>query len=59
MLTYGGIGLLAAGIIMMFGAEKLISDPEKAAKAKKQAPILAVVGAAALGLGIFLGGMLA
>lgn len=59
MLTYGGLGLFFAGIIMMFFSDKLYSDAEKAAKAKKQAPILALVGAGALALAFFIGGALA
>jgi len=59
MLTYGGLGLLLGGLIMTFFADKIIKDVEKAANAKKQGPILAIVGAAALGLAVFLGGMLA
>mgnify|MGYP006910658986 CR=1 FL=1 len=54
MLTYGGLGLLIAGLIFMLGGDKLVKDPDKAANAKKQAPILMVVGAAMLGLAIFL-----
>ncbi|MCB2088236.1 MAG: hypothetical protein KDD98_05345 [Sphingomonadaceae bacterium] len=59
MLTYGGLGLLIAGLIFTFAADKIIKDPEKAAKSKKQGPILAVVGAAMLGAAVLLGGMLA
>ena len=44
MLLYGGIGLLAAGIITFFVGDKLQSDAAKAAQMKKQAPILMVVG---------------
>lgn len=44
MLLYAGMGLLLAGIIMMFFAGRIMPDAEKAAKARKQAPILAVVG---------------
>lgn len=54
MLTYGGIGLLVAGILFMTMPNKLVKDPAKAAKAKKQAPILAVVGAVMLGLAVVL-----
>lgn len=48
MLLYGGIGLLVAGILFMIMPNKIVSDPEKAANAKKQAPILAAVGAVML-----------
>lgn len=54
MLTYGGIGLLVAGIILTFFGDKIIRDPEQAAKRKKQGPIMALVGALALGLAIVL-----
>ena len=54
MLTYGGIGLLVAGLLFTFGGTKFIKDEEKAQNLKKQAPILALVGAAMLGLAIFL-----
>lgn len=54
MLTYGGIGLLVAGILFMLMPDKLVKDPEKAAKAKKQAPILMAVGAGMLVLAIVL-----
>lgn len=54
MLTYGGLGLLIAGLIFSFGGTKFISDETKAQNLKKQAPILAIVGAAMLGLAIFL-----
>ena len=55
MLLYGGMGLLLAGIIMMFFAGKLIPDAAKAANARKQAPILAVVGAVLLVVRFLLG----
>ncbi len=59
MLTYGGLGLLIGGLILTFFSGKIAKgDEEKAAKLKKQGPILAVVGAAALALAVFLGGML-
>lgn len=58
MLTFGGAGLLMAGIIMMLFPHKIIKDPEKAANAKKQAPILALAGAAMLALAIYLGGFI-
>lgn len=59
MLTYGGLALLLAGILMMVIPHKLIKDPEKAARAKKNAPVMALVGAGALVLAFVLGGMLA
>ena len=59
MLTYGGLGLLIAGLLFTFFAGKIIKDPEKAANAKKQGPILAIVGAVMLGLATYLGGGLA
>ena len=55
MLTYGGIGLLVAGLIFMFGGTKLIKDPDKAQNAKKNAPVIAIVGAVMLGLAVYLG----
>ena len=58
MLTYGGLGLLVAGLVMSVTAEKIVKDPAKAAKAKKQGPLMALIGAAALGLGIYLGSVL-
>jgi len=58
MLTYGGIGLLIGGLILTFFSGKIAKDEEKAAKLKKQGPILAVVGAGFLALAVFLGGML-
>jgi len=54
MLTYGGLGLLIGGLFLTFFADKVISDPEKAARSKKQGPILAAVGAGALGLAVVL-----
>lgn len=54
MLLYGGIGLLVAGLIFMLAGDKIVKDAEKAAQAKKQAPILMVVGAVFLGLYYFL-----
>ena len=59
MLTYGGLGLLIAGIVFMFFSDKINKDPEKAAKTKKQAPILMLVGAAFLGAAFVIGGALA
>ena len=44
MLLYGGIGLLAAGVITMFFADKLTKDAAKAEQMKKQAPYIAIVG---------------
>ncbi|MEZ5743816.1 MAG: hypothetical protein R3D89_08830 [Sphingomonadaceae bacterium] len=44
MLLYGGIGLFLGGLILMFFSDKIQKDPAKAAQAKKQAPILVVVG---------------
>jgi hypothetical protein len=54
MFLYGGIGLLVAGLIFMLAADKVIKDAEKAAQAKKQAPILLGVGAVFLGLSVVL-----
>jgi hypothetical protein len=48
MLLYGGIGLLMAGIIIFFFSGQIQKDPAKAAKARKQAPVLAAVGAVML-----------
>lgn len=59
MLTYGGLGLLLAGLFFMLGGTKMISDIEKAEKLKKQAPILAGVGAAMLGLAVALAFLIA
>lgn len=58
MLTYGGLGLLIAGLVFMFGGTRFIKDAERAAQLKKQAPILAGVGAAMLGLAVVLSYML-
>lgn len=44
MLLYGGIGLLAAGLITYFFGDKIQKDATKAAQMKKQAPILMAVG---------------
>lgn len=55
MLLYAGIGLFLAGLIFMFGGTKFIKDADNAAKAKKQAPILAAVGAALLLLRFLIG----
>lgn len=54
MLTYGGIGLVGAGLFFLLGGDRMVKDPVKAAKARKQAPVLLVVGAAMLGLAIYL-----
>lgn len=59
MLTYGGLGLLLAGLFFMLGGTKVVKDAERAAQLKKQAPILAAVGAVMLALAVFLGGLLA
>ncbi|MEE9433300.1 MAG: hypothetical protein V3V15_03580 [Sphingorhabdus sp.] len=60
MLTYGGLGLLIGGIILtLFSGKIAKGDEEKAAKLKKQGPILAVVGAGFLILAVVLGRMLA
>ena len=48
MLLYGGFGLLAAGIITWLFSDKLSKDADKAAKMKKPAPMIAIVGAAML-----------
>lgn len=45
MLLYGGIGLVAAGIISMIFSDKLSKDPAKSAQIKKQGPMIAAVGA--------------
>lgn len=50
MLLYGGMGLLLAGIICYLFPGKIQADAEKAAKMKKQAPILALVGVVFLGI---------
>lgn len=55
MLLYGGLGLFFAGLIFMFGGTKFIKDAANAAKAKKQAPILALVGAGMLLLRFLIG----
>jgi hypothetical protein len=55
MLLYGGIGLLAAGVISMLFSDKLTSDAAKAAQLKKQGPIIAVVGAVFLLVRVLLG----
>lgn len=55
MLLYGGIGLLAAGILSTFFSDKLSKDPAKAAQMKKQGPVIAVVGAVFLLLRMLLG----
>ena len=55
MLLYGGFGLLAAGIICWLFSDKLSQDREKAARMKKQSPILAVVGAVLLGASLLAG----
>ncbi len=55
MLTFGGIGLFFGGLILTFFGDKIGKDPEKGAKAKKQGPILAVIGAAMLGVAWYLG----
>lgn len=55
MLLYGGIGLLAGGIISMVFADKLTKDPAKAANMKKQGPIIAAVGAVFLLVRLLLG----
>lgn len=55
MLLYGGIGLLAAGIISMMFSDKLSKDPAKAAQMKKQGPMIAIVGAIFLLLRMLLG----
>ena len=60
MLTYGGIGLLIGGIILTFFSGKIAKgDEEKAAKLKKQGPILSLVGVGFLALAFVIGGMLA
>lgn len=59
MFFYGGIGLLIAGIIFMFAADKVVRDAEKAAKAKSQAPVLIGVGAVFLVIAFVLPGLLA
>lgn len=59
MFFYGGIGLLVAGLIFMFAADKVVKDTEKAAKAKSQAPILIGVGAVFLIIAFVLPGLLA
>ncbi len=56
MLLYGGIGLLAAGIITYFFGDKIQSDAAKAAQMKKQAPILMLIGAVLLGARVLLAG---
>ncbi len=50
MLLYGGIGLLAGGIVSWLFSDKLTKDVANAARMKKQAPILVVVGAVLLGV---------
>lgn len=59
MLTFGGIGLFLAGVLLTVMPHKFTSNAGKAAKAKKQGPILAVIGAAALVLALWLGGTIA
>ncbi|QZH75937.1 MAG: hypothetical protein JY451_04990 [Erythrobacter sp.] len=54
MLFYGGIGLVVAGIIFLLAADKVVKDAEKAAQAKKQAPVLLGVGAVFLALSVVL-----
>lgn len=48
MLFYGGIGLLGGGLIIMLFGNRFIKEADKAEKARKQAPILMLVGALAL-----------
>lgn len=48
MLLYTGLGLLIAGLLLVLMPNKLISDPAKAEAMRKQAPILAAVGAVLL-----------
>lgn len=50
MLLYGGIGLLAGGLVLLLLGDKIVKDPATAASTKKQAPILMVVGAVMIGL---------
>ena len=59
MFFYGGLGLLIGGLIFMFAADKVVSDAEKAAKAKSQAPALIGVGVVFLILAFVLPGLLA
>lgn len=54
MFLYGGIGLLVAGLIFLLAADKVVKDAEKAAQAKKQAPILLGVGAVFLAIWVVL-----
>jgi hypothetical protein len=54
MFLYGGIGLLVAGLIFLLAADKVVRDAEKAAQAKKQAPILIGVGAVFLAIWLVL-----
>ncbi|WP_209348262.1 hypothetical protein [Pontixanthobacter sp. CEM42] len=58
MLTFGGIGLVGAGIIFTFFADKIVSDPELAKTRKKQGPLLALVGAAFLIAAVLLGSVI-
>ncbi len=58
MLMYGGIGLLLGGLIILLFGERLIGDPARAAPARRQAPVLMVIGALMLGGAVFLGGAL-
>lgn len=54
MLLYGGIGLFFGGLVILLGGNALIKDAEKAAKARKQAPILMIIGALALTCSFYL-----
>ncbi|APE27221.1 hypothetical protein [Aurantiacibacter gangjinensis] len=54
MLTYGGLGIFLAGLFFMLGGTKFVKDADKAAKARQQAPLLMLVGAAMFGLAIVL-----
>lgn len=45
MLLYGGIGLLVGGLIILLFGNGFIKEADKAEKARKQAPILMLVGA--------------
>lgn len=58
MLLYGGIGLALGGLLVWLFGGRMYKDAERAAKARKQAPWLVVIGVVMIGAAFAVSGMI-